>query len=79
MNESLAGGSERDECVPSDRRREWSADEIRRIGYRAVDMIAEYLMTLPEKACVSPAPTGSGGVVFSMRLPSEALHSLLVP
>ena len=60
-------------------RREWSADEIRRIGYRAVDMIAEYLMTLPEKACVSPAPTGSGGVVFSMSPPSGALHSLLVP
>ncbi len=42
-------------------------------------MIAEYLMTLPEKACVSPVPTGSGGVVFSMSPPSEALHSLLVP
>jgi hypothetical protein len=42
-------------------------------------MIAEYLMTLPEKACVSPVPAGSGGVVFSMSPPSEALHSLLVP
>jgi hypothetical protein len=39
-------------------------------------MIAEYLMTLPEKACVSPVPAG---VVFSMSPPSEALHSLLVP
>ena len=47
MNESLAGGSERDKLCPLRPRREWSADEIKRIGYCAVDMIAEHFMTLP--------------------------------
>ena len=28
---------------------EWSAEEIRRAGYRVVDMIVEHLTTLPEK------------------------------
>ena len=61
MNESLAGGSERDKLCPLLPRREWSADEIKRIGYCAVDMIAEHLMTLPEKACVSTVSTRAGG------------------
>lgn len=56
MNESLAGGSERDELCPLRSRREWSADEIKRIGYRAVDMIAKHLMTLPEKPVFRPFP-----------------------
>jgi aromatic-L-amino-acid/L-tryptophan decarboxylase len=35
---------------------EWSADEIRRIGYRVVDMIAEHLTTLPERPVFRPFP-----------------------
>ncbi|HEX2208340.1 MAG TPA: aminotransferase class V-fold PLP-dependent enzyme, partial [Longimicrobium sp.] len=34
----------------------WSAEETRRIGYRVVDMIAEYLETLPEKPVFQPLP-----------------------
>jgi len=40
MNESVAGRSERDELSPLRPRWEWSADEIKRIGYRVVGMIA---------------------------------------
>ena len=49
MNESVAGRSERDELSPLRPRWEWSADEIKRIGYRVVGMIAEHLTTLPDK------------------------------
>jgi len=55
MNESLAGGSERDELSPLRPRWEWSADEIKRIG-RVVGMIAEHLTTLPEKPVFRPFP-----------------------
>ncbi len=56
MNESLAGRSERDELRPLRPRWEWSSDEIRRIGYRVVDMIAEHLTTLPQKHVFRPFP-----------------------
>ena len=49
MNESVAGRSERDELSSLRPRWEWSADEIKRIGYRVVGMIAAHLTTLPEK------------------------------
>ena len=35
---------------------EWSADEIRRVGYRVADLIAEYLTTLPGKPVFRPFP-----------------------
>src|SRR5215471_8077015 len=35
---------------------EWSADEIRRVGYGVVDMIAEHLTTLRHKAVFQPFP-----------------------
>ncbi|MPZ20761.1 MAG: aminotransferase class V-fold PLP-dependent enzyme [Luteitalea sp.] len=35
---------------------EWSAEEIRRIGYRVVDMIAEHLTTLPSRDVFRPFP-----------------------
>ena len=35
---------------------EWPADEIRRVGYRAVDMIAEHLVALPEEPVFRPVP-----------------------
>ena len=56
MNDSLAGTSERDELRPLRPRWEWSSDEIRRIGHRVVDMIAEHLTTLPEKPVFRPFP-----------------------
>jgi aromatic-L-amino-acid/L-tryptophan decarboxylase len=56
MNESLAGRSEGDELRFLRPRWEWSSDEIRRIGHRVVDMIAEHLTTLPEKPVFRPFP-----------------------
>src|SRR5437763_9461225 len=35
---------------------EWSADEIKRVGYRAIDLIAEHLTTLPDKPVFQPFP-----------------------
>jgi aromatic-L-amino-acid decarboxylase len=35
---------------------EWSADEVRRVGYRVVDLIAEHLATLRSKPVFQPFP-----------------------
>jgi aromatic-L-amino-acid decarboxylase len=35
---------------------EWSADEIKRVGYRAIDLIAEHLSTLPDRPVFRPFP-----------------------
>ena len=56
MNESPVRTSKRCELRPLKPRWEWSADEIRRIGYRVVDMIAEHLAELPEKPVFHPFP-----------------------
>ncbi len=34
----------------------WSSDEIRRVGYRVVDMISDYLTTLPDRPVFQPCP-----------------------
>ena len=34
----------------------WSPDEIRRVGYRVVDLIAEHLTTLPSRPVFTPVP-----------------------
>src|SRR5687767_4286557 len=36
--------------------RGWSAEEIRRVGYRVVDRIAEYLAGLPDEPAFRPFP-----------------------
>ena len=41
---------------PLNPRWEWSAEEIRRVGYRVVDMIAEHLTTLPGEPVFRPFP-----------------------
>jgi aromatic-L-amino-acid/L-tryptophan decarboxylase len=45
---------------------EWSSDEIRRVGYRVIDLIAEYLTTLPSKPVFQP---------FPQELVAEFIHS----
>jgi aromatic-L-amino-acid decarboxylase len=35
---------------------EWSADEIKRVGYQVVDLIAEHLTTLPDRPVFRPFP-----------------------
>jgi aromatic-L-amino-acid decarboxylase len=41
----------------SDTRWEWSASEIRRMGYRVVDLIADHLSRLPDTPVFQPFPT----------------------
>ena len=45
---------------------EWSAEEIRRVGYRVVDMIAQHLTTLPEKPVFRPFPAGLAAKYLSL-------------
>jgi aromatic-L-amino-acid/L-tryptophan decarboxylase len=71
MNESLAGRDERDKLCPPRPRWEWSADEIRRIGYRVVDMIAEHLTTLPEKPVFRPFPPELVAKYLDSKLPES--------
>lgn len=35
---------------------EWPAEEIKRIGYRVIDLIAEHLTTLPRRPVFQPFP-----------------------
>ncbi len=35
---------------------DWSADEIKRVGYRVIDLIAEHITTLPAKPVFRPLP-----------------------
>jgi aromatic-L-amino-acid/L-tryptophan decarboxylase len=56
MSRFLAKEREDAELRPSGPQWEWSADEIRRVGYRVVDLIAQHLTTLPEKPVFRPFP-----------------------
>lgn len=49
----------------------WSAEEIRRVGYRVVDMIAEYLGTLPEKPVFQPVPPDVVGAIVDAPVPER--------
>src|SRR5262245_26473575 len=39
-----------------DKKWNWSNDEIKRVGYRVVDMIADYLTALPDRPVFRPCP-----------------------
>jgi aromatic-L-amino-acid/L-tryptophan decarboxylase len=71
MNESLTGGNERAESPPVNPRWEWSADEIRRIGYRVVDMIAEHLTKLPDGPVFRPVPPELAASYLSSKPPES--------
>ncbi|HYJ79279.1 MAG TPA: pyridoxal-dependent decarboxylase, partial [Longimicrobiaceae bacterium] len=47
----------------------WSAGEIRRVGYRVVDMIADYLAGLPEEPVFRPFPPELAERLLSTPLP----------
>lgn len=47
----------------------WSNDEIRRVGYRVVDMISDYLTTLPGRPVFQPCPSDLIGSFFDGPLP----------
>jgi hypothetical protein len=49
----------------------WTADEIRRIGYRAVDVIAEHLATLPDEPVFRPFPPDRARSLLSTPAPQD--------
>ena len=49
----------------------WSADEIRRVGYRAVDLIVEHLATLPDRPVFSAYPRALGEAMAAAPLPQD--------
>jgi aromatic-L-amino-acid decarboxylase len=59
--------------------RAWSGDEIRRVGGRVVDLIAEHLTTLPEKPVFQPVPPAVVDGLLSAPLPrnGEPVDALL--
>lgn len=42
--------------MPSNDKWNWAGDEIRRVGHRVVDMISDYLTTLPNRPVFRPCP-----------------------
>src|SRR5206468_3726317 len=51
----------------------WSADEIRRVGYRVVDLIADHLTTLPEEPAFRPVPPDHAKTLLSAPAPRDAV------
>jgi aromatic-L-amino-acid/L-tryptophan decarboxylase len=49
----------------------WSAHEIRRVGHRVVDLIADYLTRLPDGPVFRPVPADLGDAWMSSSLPEE--------
>jgi aromatic-L-amino-acid decarboxylase len=50
---------------------DWSADEVRRVGYRAVDLIAGHLTELPDGAVFSPVPPALAAALAEATLPTR--------
>jgi len=51
----------------------WPADEVRRVGHRVVDTIAEYLTSLPDGPVFRPVPPASAERWQSDTLPAEGV------
>src|SRR5258708_5260522 len=49
----------------------WTAEEIRRVGYRVVDLIAEHLSKLPEEPVFQPFPRELAGRYLDASAPPE--------
>ncbi|MCB0197933.1 MAG: hypothetical protein KDJ65_38665, partial [Anaerolineae bacterium] len=53
----------------------WSAEEMQQIGYRMVDIITEYLDTLPEKAVFTPVPKELVETFLTTAAPQEGIDA----
>ena len=69
MKESPAKASKSHKSRPLNPRWEWSEDEIRRVGYRVVDMIAEHLTALPDKPVFRPFPVEMASTYLDSKPP----------
>jgi aromatic-L-amino-acid/L-tryptophan decarboxylase len=54
---------------------EWSADEIRLVGYRVVDLIAEHLTGLPERPVFRPFPPGLAEKYLNSKPPETGVEA----
>jgi aromatic-L-amino-acid/L-tryptophan decarboxylase len=52
----------------------WSPDEIRRVGYRVVDLIADHLSTLPARPVFQPVPQDLARRFLETPLPQAGLQ-----
>jgi len=50
---------------------EWSAEEVRRIGYRVVDLIAEHVTGLPQRPVFRPVPADLAARLLATPPPEE--------
>ena len=57
--------------MTSDTRWEWSAPEIRRMGYQVVDLIADHLSRLPDTPVFQPFPTELAERYLHSAVPEE--------
>ncbi|MCA1586860.1 MAG: aminotransferase class V-fold PLP-dependent enzyme [Acidobacteria bacterium] len=49
----------------------WSSDEIKRVGYRVIDVIAEHLSSLPSRPVFAPVPPELATAFLQDRAPEE--------
>ena len=56
---------------PEDRSLEWTADEIRRVGYEVVDLIADHLTRVETEPVFRPVPPDLGARIVASPLPWE--------
>lgn len=49
----------------------WSSDEIKRVGYRVIDLIAEHLSSVPSRSVFTPVPPELASAFLQERAPQE--------
>src|SRR5262245_29804393 len=57
--------------MTADSKWEWSADDIRRVGYKVVDIIAEHVTTLPSRPVFQPVPQSVVQELAAERAPAR--------
>jgi aromatic-L-amino-acid/L-tryptophan decarboxylase len=57
--------------MTADNRWEWTAEEIKRVGYKVVDLIAEHLTSLPRRPVFRPFPEDLADEYLNSPPPSE--------
>src|SRR5690349_13035785 len=57
----------------------WSAEEVKRVGYKVVDLMADYLAQLPSRPVFQPVPAEHGEALISSPLPraGESIDEIL--
>ncbi|MEZ4454540.1 MAG: pyridoxal-dependent decarboxylase [Nannocystaceae bacterium] len=61
--------------VPDPDRFRWSADAIREVGYRFVDLIADHLTSLPDRPVFTPYPPALRDELLAAPLPEDGVDA----